>query len=99
MKDDLYMKVVLTAIAICLLALTAHVVLPRFEPVAYADMGKINYTKDGGTGVACSADGKYVFIAGNEGVIVSDDFGRVGSWQKTIKEDLSRPQCSWAGSS
>ena len=85
---DLYSKVILSVIAICLVVLTVTVVVPAIEPVAYADgMGKLNYSKDGGVGVACSADGKYIVVAGNEGVIVSDDFGRVGSWQKTIKED------------
>ena len=50
-------------------------------------MGKINYAKDGGIGVACSADGRYVYVAGTEGFMRSEDFGRLGSWEKTIKED------------
>jgi len=39
----------------------------------------------GGIGVATSADGKYVYVAGPQGVAVSDDFGKMGSWVQTIK--------------
>ena len=84
MKLDRYDKAILTVIALSLLG----IVLRSPAHVAHADsMGKLNFSKDGGVGVACSADGKYVYVAGNEGVIVSDDHGRVGSWQKSVKED------------
>jgi hypothetical protein len=39
----------------------------------------------GGIGVAVSADGKYVYVAGPQGVVVSDDFGKTGSWVQTIR--------------
>ena len=87
---DLYSKVVLTVIALSLVAIVARSAGPAapFVPVAYASgIEKLNYAKDGGVGVACSADGKYVFVSGNEGVMRSEDYGRVGTWSKTIKED------------
>ncbi len=39
----------------------------------------------GGVSVAVSADGKYVYVAGPEGVIVSDDFGKTGTWVQTAR--------------
>ena len=38
-----------------------------------------------GVAVAASADGKYVYVAGPLGVIVSDDFGKTGSWVQTVR--------------
>ena len=35
--------------------------------------------------VATSADGKHVYVAGPEGVIVSDDFGKTGTWVQTVR--------------
>ena len=90
LKRDLYLKTVLTLIAACLVILIVQGQRPSVPlgGVAHADdMGKINYAKDHGVGVACSADGKYVYVAGTEGVIRSDDYGRLGSWEKSIKED------------
>ena len=88
MKIDLYARILMTVIALCLVYLVAQDLAPRLLPVAHADsMGKINYAKDGGVGVACSTDGKYVYVAGNEGFMRSDNFGSIGSWEKTIKDD------------
>jgi hypothetical protein len=39
----------------------------------------------GGIGLATSADGKYVYVAGPQGVLVSDDFGKTGSWVQTVR--------------
>jgi hypothetical protein len=39
----------------------------------------------GGIAVATSADGKYVYVAGPSGVIVSENFGRTGSWSQTVR--------------
>ena len=39
----------------------------------------------GGIGVGVSSDGKYVFVAGPQGVVVSDDFGKTGSWVQTVR--------------
>ena len=38
-----------------------------------------------GVSVAVSADGKYAYVAGPHGVIVSDDFGKTGSWVQTVR--------------
>ena len=39
----------------------------------------------GGIGLAVSGDGKYVFVAGPQGVLVSDDFGKTGTWVQTVR--------------
>ena len=39
----------------------------------------------GGVAIATSADGKYVYVAGRNGVIVSTDFGKTGSWVQTVR--------------
>ena len=39
----------------------------------------------GGIAIAASADGKYVYVAGSSGVIVSENFGRTGSWSQTVR--------------
>ena len=38
-----------------------------------------------GVSVATSADGKYVYVAGPHGVIVSENFGKTGSWVQTVR--------------
>lgn len=40
---------------------------------------------NGGVALAVSADGKFVYVAGPQGVIVSDDFGKTGSWVQTVR--------------
>ncbi len=42
-------------------------------------------TETGNASVACSADGKYVYVAGGEGVLASDNFGQTGSWTLVLK--------------
>lgn len=42
-------------------------------------------TETAGVSVACSADGKYVYVAGPEGVVVSSDFGKTGTWSLVLK--------------
>jgi 3-hydroxy-3-methylglutaryl CoA synthase len=39
----------------------------------------------GGVAIAVSQDGKYVFVAGPQGVIVSDDYGKTGTWVQTVR--------------
>jgi hypothetical protein len=38
-----------------------------------------------GVGITTSADGKYVYIVGPRGVLVSEDHGRTGSWVQTVR--------------
>lgn len=42
-------------------------------------------SETGNAAVACSADGKYVYVAGGEGILVSDNFGKTGSWTLVLK--------------
>ena len=42
-------------------------------------------SEEGDAAVACSADGKYVYVAGGEGILVSDNFGKTGSWSLVLK--------------
>lgn len=47
---------------------------------------KFNIAEEaGGVAIATSSDGKYVYVAGRNGVIVSDDFGKTGSWVQTVR--------------
>jgi lysophospholipase L1-like esterase len=47
---------------------------------------KFNISQDtGGVSVTTSADGRYVYVAGPEGVIVSDNFGKTGTWVQTVR--------------
>lgn len=42
-------------------------------------------TETGGVAITCSDDGKYVYVAGPDGVLVSDNYGRTGSWSLVLK--------------
>jgi len=48
---------------------------------------KLHWASDegGSTSIACSADGKYVYVGGGEGILVSDNFGKTGSWTLVLK--------------
>jgi len=39
----------------------------------------------GGVSIATSADGRYVYVAGPAGVIVSENFGKTGTWSQTVR--------------
>jgi len=39
----------------------------------------------GGIALAASADGQYVYLAGPEGLMVSEDHGRTGTWVQTVR--------------
>ena len=39
----------------------------------------------GHLGITSSSDGQYVYVLGENGVLVSNDFGKTGSWSQTIK--------------
>ena len=50
----------------------------------FADKFKV--TDDhGGVSVTTSADGKYVYVAGKKGVLVSHDYGKTGTWVQTVR--------------
>ena len=79
----------LLAACLALLVVVAFALLPdgpRAQKAQenYKDKFNIADTQ-GGVAVATSADGKYVYVAGSEGVIVSDDHGKTGSWTQTAK--------------
>jgi len=42
-------------------------------------------SESGGVGISSSADGKYVYVVGPAGILVSDDYGKTGSWVQTIR--------------
>ncbi len=42
-------------------------------------------TEYGGVAITCSDNGKYVYVAGPSGGLVSDNYGRTGSWQLVLK--------------
>jgi len=47
---------------------------------------KFNISENtGGVAIAVSQDGKYVYVAGPQGVIVSDDYGKTGTWVQTVR--------------
>lgn len=76
--------------AVALLALALILVLlpsrTQGQEVQKDFRGKFNIADNtGGIGVATSADGKYVYVAGPQGVLVSDDFGKTGSWVQTVR--------------
>lgn len=47
---------------------------------------KFNIAEEtGGVGIAASSDGKHVYAVGPAGILVSEDFGRTGSWVQTVR--------------
>jgi hypothetical protein len=41
--------------------------------------------ENGGLGITASSDGKYVYVVGPAGILVSDDYGKTGSWVETVR--------------
>jgi hypothetical protein len=41
--------------------------------------------KSGHLGITSSSDGQYVYVLGQNGVLVSNDYGKMGSWSQTVK--------------
>jgi hypothetical protein len=69
------------------LVLALAVVLPlQAQKVQerYDDKFKVA-AEDGNVSIAASADGRYVFIAGKNGVMISDDYGKTGTWVQTVR--------------
>lgn len=70
------------------LLIAAFVGVPQLRAQKVQDefSDKLKVTSDTGSlALATSADGKYVYVVGSRGVIVSDDFGKTGSWVQTLK--------------
>jgi len=67
-----------------ILALLVQPVRAQKAQESYKD--KFNIAEEtGGVAIATSADGKYVYVAGRNGIIVSGDFGKTGSWVQTVR--------------
>jgi len=76
---------IILSLAITLLA--AFLVLPeriqaQKAQESFKDKFKIA-SETGGVAIAVSADGKFVYVVGPGGILVSDDFGKTGSWVET----------------
>jgi hypothetical protein len=79
----LWMTVTL-GLLVMVLVLLAQPLWAQKAQESYKD--KFNIAEEtGGVAIATSSDGKYVFVAGRNGVIVSDDFGKTGSWVQTVR--------------
>ena len=67
-----------------LLSLSARPLWAQKVQESYRD--KFNIAEEtGGVAIATSSDGKYVYVAGRNGVIVSGDFGKTGTWVQTVR--------------
>jgi len=74
----------LTLMVLLVLVSFSDAPLAQKAQESYKD--KLNIAETGGgVSIAASADGKYVFVAGPQGVIVSEEFGRTGTWVQTVK--------------
>lgn len=76
-------------LAVAMTLLAALMILPgkstaQKSQETYKDKFKIA-SDTGGISVAVSSDGKFVYVAGPEGILVSDDFGKTGSWVQTAQ--------------
>lgn len=77
----------LVIMSLLLILLSALLILPEGAQAqksqeSFKDKFKIA-SETGGVGIAVSADGKFVYVAGPGGILVSDDFGKTGSWVQT----------------
>jgi hypothetical protein len=69
-----------------LLAFAAMTDGPRAQKTQEKYKDKFNIAdSQGGVAVATSSDGQYVYVAGPQGVIISEEFGKVGSWVQTVR--------------
>ena len=77
----------LVLLALLVTLLLAFLVLPerlqaQKAQESFKDKFKIA-SETGGVAIAASSDGKYVYVVGPGGILVSDDFGKTGSWVET----------------
>ena len=75
---------VVIAFLLALLGLLAHPLQAQKVQETYKDKFSIA-EGTGGVAIAASGDGRYVFVAGRNGVIVSDDYGKTGTWVQTVR--------------
>ncbi len=80
---DLWMTVTV-GLLVAILVLIAQPLWAQKVQESFKD--KFNIAEEtGGVAIAVSSDGKYVYVAGRNGVIVSDDFGKTGTWVQTVR--------------
>ena len=71
-------------LAVVLVLFGSQLVSAQKVQDTYSDKFKIS-TDISSVSVATSADGKYVYLAGRKGLLVSDDHGKTGSWVQTLR--------------
>ncbi len=76
--------IAIIGLALGLLALIAQPLWAQKVQESYKDKFTIA-EEAGGVAIATSSDGKYVFVAGRDGVIVSNDYGKTGTWVQTVR--------------
>jgi hypothetical protein len=77
-------KAVFIGLAAVLVLVVTFPIYGQKEQEKYST--KFDITEKGGAVViATSADGRYIYVAGRNGVIVSDDYGKTGSWSQTVR--------------
>ena len=77
----------LVVLSLALTLLLSFLILPGLVRAqkaqeSFKDKFKV-MSETGGVAVAVSADGKFVYVVGPGGILVSDDFGKTGSWVET----------------
>jgi hypothetical protein len=104
MPKDKFIKTVLVLIVVllCLNLLKVNLASPLLHIEAQANPGDsevqaVDLSEI--SGIACSADGKFVYVTGKfydkeerasdiECILRSDNFGKPGSWQMVAKQNL-----------
>jgi photosystem II stability/assembly factor-like uncharacterized protein len=81
-RRDLRWLLLLLVVVILMLA-GPHLGAQKVQD-AFGDTFKIA-TDDGGIAIAASADGRHVYLVGKRGLVVSDDYGKTGSWVQTLR--------------
>ena len=51
----------------------------------YGEKFNLLHKQAGNLAITSSTDGKYVFVVGDYGVLVSNNFGQEGSWSQTVQ--------------
>lgn len=81
-RRDLRWLLALVAVVLVMLG-TSRLPAQRVQE-KYGDKFKVA-TEGGVLAITTSADGRYVFIVGKRGLLVSDDYGKTGSWAQTLR--------------